>query len=76
MTFTEAIILWWLLIGLYYVIDTFFQDYDDQEGFTTAYTLCRGVLLLPVMPIMVVVSLLFKNLLVVGIEHESEESED
>lgn len=73
MTFTETIIAWWLLIGLYYVLDTFMQDFDDQHGFTTLVNLVKGIILLPVMPIMVVVSLMFNNITMIGIENETEE---
>lgn len=73
MSFVEFMLAWWLLIGIYYVLNTFLQDVEDQEAPTIAYRLGRGIILLPIMPLMVAISLLFKNLLVVGVANESEE---
>lgn len=73
MTFVETILAWWLIIGVYYVLDTFMQDFDEKPGYITLVSLVRNIILLPIMPLMVVISLMFRNITMIGIENETEE---
>lgn len=77
MGFVEIVVLWWMLVGLYYVLDTFMQDLTDQDNMGLVwYNLIKKVLMLPIMPLFVVVSLLFSGLVVVAKQDESEEQEN
>jgi len=77
MGFTEVILLWWLLIGLYYVLDTFMQDLADQDSMGRVFFyLVRKIVLLPVMPLFVVISIIFERMVIIGTSNESEEQED
>ena len=77
MGFTEVILLWWLLIGLYYVLDTFMQDLADQDNMgRVLFYLARKIVLLPVMPLFVVISIIFERMVIIGTSDESEEQED
>jgi hypothetical protein len=77
MGFTEIVLLWWLMIGLYYVLDTFMQDLADQDSMgKVIYHLVRKIVLLPVMPLFVVISIIFERMVIIGASDESEEQED
>lgn len=77
MGFTEVVLLWWLLIGLYYVLDTFMQDLADQDNMgRVLFYLARKIVLLPVMPLFVVISIIFERMVIIGTSNESEEQED